>query len=54
MLTGHTFGPIAIWLTIGGIRDLKSFFQHLAKVKRNELDDGTVVNHHNVVDENIE
>ena len=48
------FAPIAIWLTIGGFRDLKSFFQHLAKAKRDELDDGTVENHHNIADENLE
>ena len=48
------FAPVAIWLTIGGIRDMISFFQHLAKAQRNELDDGSVVNHHNVADENID
>ncbi|MFH1615111.1 MAG: sodium:solute symporter [Planctomycetota bacterium] len=42
---------IAVWLTIGGFRDLKRLFDSLKTVKRNDLDDGRVVDHHNLADE---
>ena len=45
------FPPTFIWLTIGGFSDLISFFRVLKKVKRNALDDGMVVDHHNLADE---
>lgn len=48
------FAPVAIWLTIGGIRDLISFFRHLSTAKINDLDDGTVVDHHNLADDNAD
>ena len=38
---------IVIWLTFGGFRDLKRMFALLSKIKRDELDDGMVVDHHN-------
>ena len=38
---------VAIWLICGGFRDLKNMFAKLRTAKRNELDDGTVVDHHN-------
>ncbi|MDD2709483.1 MAG: sodium:proline symporter [Verrucomicrobiae bacterium] len=37
-----------VWFTWGGIRDLKHLFQTLKVIKRDERDDGTVVNHHNL------
>jgi SSS family solute:Na+ symporter len=43
--------PVAIWLTIGGFHDYISFFRNLRKAKQNALDDGSVVDHHNLSDE---
>lgn len=40
-----------IWFTWGGTRDLIRLFQDLPNVKRNALDDGSVVNHHNLDEE---
>jgi len=37
-----------IWFTWGGIRDLKRLFVALRTIKRNKLDDGVVVGHHNL------
>jgi SSS family solute:Na+ symporter len=37
-----------IWLTWGGTRDLLRLFKTLGNLKRNPLDDGSVVNHHNL------
>ncbi len=37
-----------VWLTWGGTRDLIRLFKALPHVKRNALDDGSVVNHHNL------
>lgn len=45
------FAPISIFLTIGGFRDMFSFFRDLNLVKQNILDDGTVVDGHNLADE---
>ena len=42
---------VTIWFILGGIRDLKDMFRVLKTVKRNELDDGRVVDHHSVADE---
>jgi SSS family solute:Na+ symporter len=39
-----------IWFTWGGVRDLRRLFASLKTVNRNALDDGTVVNHHNLDD----
>lgn len=39
-----------VWLTWGGTRDLIRLFKALPNVKRNALDDGSVVNHHNLGD----
>ena len=36
------------WFTIGGLRDLRNLFRDLRKAKRNDLDDGSVVDHHNL------
>ncbi len=38
---------IAILLTIGGVYDLKQMLRLLARIKRNPLDDGTVIDHQN-------
>jgi len=38
---------ITVWLTIGGVCDLKQMLLLLARIKRNPLDDGTVVDHQN-------
>ena len=40
-----------IWFTWGGTRDLIRLFRDLPNVKRNALDDGSVVNHHNLGEE---
>jgi SSS family solute:Na+ symporter len=37
----------AIWLTIGGVYDLKNMLRLLARIKRNPLDDGRVIEHQN-------
>ncbi|MHC4122495.1 MAG: sodium:solute symporter family protein [Planctomycetota bacterium] len=37
-----------VWFTFGGIIDLKKMFNLLAKMKRNDLDDGMVIDHHNI------
>ncbi len=36
------FAPVAIWLTIGGFRDLFQFYAHLRTAKRDARDDGSV------------
>lgn len=38
----------AIWFTWGGIRDMRSFFRRLREERVNALDNGMVVNHHNL------
>jgi SSS family solute:Na+ symporter len=43
--------PAMIWFTWGGIRDIRRFFARLSTMKRDERDDGRVVDHHGVVDE---
>lgn len=40
----------SVWFTWGGIRDLRALFRRLAEMKRNELDDGRVVNGQNADD----
>jgi SSS family solute:Na+ symporter len=37
----------AIWLTIGGVFDVKNMLRLLGRIKRNPLDDGRVVDHQN-------
>jgi SSS family solute:Na+ symporter len=39
---------LIVWLTIGGFRDLKQLYVLLRTVKRDDRDDGTVVDHHNI------
>lgn len=41
-----------VWFTWGGIRDLRRMFVKLATAEVNEKDDGIVVNHHNLEEEN--
>ena len=36
------FTPVAIWLTVGGFRDLFQFYAHLRTAKRDAQDDGSV------------
>jgi SSS family solute:Na+ symporter len=36
-----------IWFTIGGLRDLRIFFQKIKTVRRDAHDDGTVRGHQN-------
>ncbi|MFZ4775122.1 MAG: sodium:solute symporter family protein [Terrimicrobiaceae bacterium] len=38
----------AIWFTWGGLRDIRRLFEHLRSQKSNHLDDGTVVGHQNL------
>lgn len=40
----------AIWFTWGGIRDMRQFFRRLKAERVNVLDNGMVVNHHNLED----
>ncbi len=44
-------GVLAVWLTVGGAMDLKKLMTLLKDAKRNATDDGTVVGHHNLADE---
>lgn len=37
-----------VWFTWGGVRDLIRLFKALPNVKHNALDNGSVVNHHNL------
>ena len=39
---------IIVWFAIGGLRDLKDLFDKLRTIKRDERDDGTVIDHHNI------
>ena len=43
-----------IWLSVGGIIDIRNMFTVLHTVKRNEKDDGTVVDHHLLGEELME
>jgi SSS family solute:Na+ symporter len=38
----------SVWLTWGGVRDLRRLFRDLRTSERNALDDGMVINHHNL------
>jgi len=40
-----------VWFTIGGVRDIRSFFRVLATRDRDARDDGTVAGQHNLDDE---
>lgn len=40
----------SVWFTWGGVRDLRLLFRRLAVAKRNERDDGRVVDHRNLDD----
>lgn len=42
---------VVLWLTIGGCYDLKKLFVLLGSVKRDHKDDGTVIDHHNLDEE---
>lgn len=42
----------AIWFTWGGIRDMRVFFKRIKEERVNPLDNGMVVNHHNLSDPN--
>ena len=37
-----------VWFTWGGLRDILDLFRNLRKAKANDLDNGMVVNHHNL------
>ena len=41
---------ITVWVTLGGIRNLKEMFEMLRAIKRDEADDGTVVGHRSLAD----
>lgn len=45
---------VIIWMLVGGLYDLKDMFHRLRTAKRNDADDGTVVDHHNLDEEFIE
>ena len=44
---------VAVWFIWGGALDLKELFRRLKSLKRDDSDDGTVVGHHNVADEEV-
>jgi SSS family solute:Na+ symporter len=44
----------AIWITVGSFFDLRYMIKKLRAAKRNTLDDGTVVDHHNLDEEPME
>ena len=44
---------IVVWLLIGGTIDIRKMFKALSTVKKNDADDGTVVGHHSLADEEI-
>ena len=46
--------PTTIWFTWGGIRDLRELFVSLKRIHRDDRDDGTVVDHHNLDEPNGE
>jgi len=39
---------VTAWITVGGLRDLKFMLYRLRTMERNDLDDGTVVDHRNL------
>ena len=39
---------LIVWFAIGGLRDLADMLRTLATARRDEADDGTVIDHHNV------
>jgi len=43
-----------VWVSIGGLFDLRKMYQRLGMIKRNDLDDGRVVGNHNLADEILE
>jgi len=45
---------VTVWFLIGGIRDFKRLFADLKVAKRNDLDDGMVVDHRSLGEEFIE
>jgi SSS family solute:Na+ symporter len=48
LIAGAVF---AVWIAIGGLKDIYAMNQHLKTMVRNELDDGRVVDGHNLADE---
>ena len=42
---------VLVWFLYGGIRNLKELFQTLKTAERNDMDDGRVVGHHSLADE---
>jgi SSS family solute:Na+ symporter len=47
---GVTGVATTVWFLWGGFRDLKAMFRDLRSAERNELDDGTVVDHQSLAD----
>ena len=41
---------VTVWVSLGGIRNLRELFQMLGSIKRDEADDGTVVGHESLAD----
>jgi SSS family solute:Na+ symporter len=45
---GLVLGSVTtVWLGLGGLRDMKDLFHRLRTAKRDDRDDGMVINHHN-------
>ena len=42
----------AVWFSWGGIRDMRQFFSRLREERVDVLDNGMVVNHHNLDEKN--
>ncbi|MEN8255825.1 MAG: hypothetical protein ABFR33_10200, partial [Verrucomicrobiota bacterium] len=42
---------VLVWFLYGGMRNLKELFHTLKTAERNDLDDGRVVGHHSLADE---
>jgi SSS family solute:Na+ symporter len=45
---------VTVWFLIGGARDCREMFARLAVARRDDLDDGMVVDHHSLGDEQAE
>ena len=52
-LTVGIGGVVTVWFTIGVFRDLRFMFQALKTIRRVDTDDGTVVGHHNLGEDEL-
>lgn len=54
MVVGSVAFITIVWFLWGGILDVVELFKSLSVIRRNVLDDGRVVSHHNLIDEEID